>query len=87
MAHTFRKEDSKPLTPHEAVEVDVNIQPSATLFRKGESLVLVVQGKDFGEYGPMSQIARAGTGVNQPGAHTIHLSDSWLEVPIIPKEV
>ena len=86
VAHTFRKEDSKPLTPNEVVEVDVNIQPSATLFRKNESLMLVVQGRDFGEYDPMGQIARAGMGVNRPGTHTIHLSGSWLEVPVITKE-
>jgi uncharacterized protein len=87
IAHTYRKEDSKALTPNEAVEVDVNIQPSATMFRKGESLVLVVQGRDFGEYGAMSQIPRAGPGINLPGTHTVYLNECWLEVPVIPKEV
>lgn len=85
VAHTFRKEHSRPLTPHEPMDLDINIQPSATLFRKGETLVVVVQGHDFGEYSEASQIPRAGTGINKNGRHDIFLGDSFLEVPIIPR--
>jgi predicted acyl esterase len=83
VAHTFLEEDLQPLVPGEKVEADVGIQPSSTLFRKGETLRLVVQARDFGVYGPGAQIPRAGTGCNE-GEHTKHLKDSYLEVPVIP---
>lgn len=87
VAHIFRKEHVAPLTPHKFIDLDINIQPSATLFRKSESLVVVVQGRDFGEYGKLCQLPRARTGINEPGLHTIVLEDSFLEVPIIPREL
>lgn len=69
--------------PNEKVELDISIQPSATLFRTGETLVVVVQGHDFNEYGPHCQIPRAGTGLNH-GQHTIFPNDSYLELPATP---
>ena len=83
VAHTFLEKDAQPLTPGEKVQLDIGIQPTATLFRKGEAIRLVVQGRDFNEYGPYSQISRAGTGCNE-GQHKIFLDGSYVELPIIP---
>jgi predicted acyl esterase len=69
---------------NEPVELDINIQPSATLFRKGETLRVAIQGHDFGEYAPDAQVPRAGSGCNTEGSHIIELHQSYLEVPIIP---
>jgi len=83
IAHTHRAKDAQPLVANNAVELDINIQPTATHFRKGESLVLVIQGRDFGEFGPQSHVPRAGTGLNGATTHSIHLEGSYLELPII----
>ena len=85
VTYTFLEKDVKLLVLDESVSVDINIQPSATLFRKGETLQVVVQGRDFGTYGPMCQVPRAGTGCNE-GVHTINFAESYLEVPIIPRD-
>jgi predicted acyl esterase len=84
VAHTHRAKDAKPLSPNQAVDLDINIQPTATHFRTGESLVLVIQGRDFGVFGPQCQIPRAGTGINEAAVHRVHLKGSYLELPIIP---
>jgi predicted acyl esterase len=84
VAHTHRAKDAKPLSPNEAADLDINIQPTATHFRTGESLVLVIQGRDFGEFGPQSQLPRAGTGINEATMHRVFLEGSFLELPIIP---
>jgi predicted acyl esterase len=84
VAHTHRAKDAQPLSPNEVVELDINIQPTATHFRAGESLVLVIQGRDFGEFGPQCQVPRAGTGINEDAMHRVFLEGSFLELPIIP---
>jgi predicted acyl esterase len=86
VAYTGLEKDVSLLLPNEPVDLDINIQPSATMFRKGETLKVVVQGHDFGEYAPDSQIPRAGTGCNKQGTHIAYLSESYLEVPVIPME-
>ena len=43
-------DDPQPLTPNEVVSVEVEILPSSTLFRAGESLRVVVQGQDLFEH-------------------------------------
>ncbi len=43
-------DDPQPLTPDEVVPVDIEILPSSTLFRSGESLQVVVQGSDLFEH-------------------------------------
>ena len=75
------------------VPVEIEIWPSATLFREGESLQLVVQGGDFAytKSNPLPvkhgriPVQHALT-VNR-GRHVIHSSgkyDSHLLVPVIP---
>ena len=63
--------------------MDIGIQPSATLFRKGETLGLVIQGRDLGEYSPASGIPRAGAGINGDATHSVFLDESYLELPAI----
>lgn len=74
-----------PLTPGEPVPVDVEVLPSSTLFRAGESLRLVVQGSDLPFIGPTGlRYAHART-VNR-GEHAIHTGgryESRLVLPMI----
>jgi uncharacterized protein len=84
VVHTHREEDVQPLVSNEMVDLEINIQPTATLFRSGEKLVLAIQGRDFGEFGPQCQLPRAGTGVNKDVECMIDLDHSYLELPIIP---
>jgi predicted acyl esterase len=84
VSHTHQAKDAQPLSANEAVDLNINIQPTATHFRTGESLVLVIQGRDFGEFGPQCQVPRAGTGVNEDTMHRVFLEGSYLELPIIP---
>jgi hypothetical protein len=77
-------DEPQPLTPGEIVAVDVEILPSSTLFRAGESLELVVQGADLFEHPALGHAYSQD--VNR-GTHTIHTGgeyDSHLLVPRIP---
>ena len=78
--------DPQLLTADEIVPVDIEILPSSTLFRAGESLRLVVQGRDLFEHPALAHGYSEGINV---GAHTIHTGptyDSHLLVPVIPLE-
>lgn len=78
-----------PLTPGERVPVDIEIWPSCLLYRSGETLQLVIQGKDI-EYGDPSHGPVMGHGpLRNEGRHTIFTGGSCgshLLVPIIPRE-
>lgn len=78
LSHT----QSLPIQPGDIVPVDIEILPSSTLFRAGESLQLTVQGTDIFEHPSLAH----GYPVNQ-GSHQIHTGgrfDSHLLVPVIP---
>jgi predicted acyl esterase len=81
----LKHQGEKRLRPGEIVPVEIEILPSSTLFRKGERLRLVVQGKDLIEGPPWGWL-----GYNRlanKGAHTIYAGgkyDSHLLVPVIP---
>jgi predicted acyl esterase len=83
--HTHVREQL--LEEGERVTVDIEIWPSATLFRAGEKLRLVVQGQDVHQDGlPNAPFARHERTRNR-GTHVIHTggaSDSHLLVPVIP---
>ena len=69
------------LKPGEVVPVDVEIWPSGTLFRRGEKLRLIVQGRDV--YAPWYKHSWT---INK-GEHVIYTGgryDSCLIVPIVP---
>ncbi|RYC80092.1 hypothetical protein BFJ63_vAg17016 [Fusarium oxysporum f. sp. narcissi] len=84
--HTYLKEDAEFLQSGVPIEIDISIQPSSTLFRKGETLRVVVQGHDFGEYSPVSDVPRAGSGINGDETHSVFLYNSYLEVPVVPSK-
>ena len=78
-------DNPQPLTPDEIVPVDIEILPSSTLFRAGESLQLVVQGADLFEH---PTLAHAYSRDVNTGVHAIHTGgeyDSYLLVPQIPR--
>lgn len=76
----------EPLQPGLAVPVDIEIWPSGTRFRAGESLRLVIQGRDVYEY-PPGIVKMAHSKTRNTGTHVIHAGgrhDSHLLVPVIP---
>ncbi len=76
----------EPLTPGEVVPVEIEIWPSGTLFRAGETLRLVVQGHDLHAYAENAFAQRHAYTVNA-GRHIVHSGgryDSYLLVPVIP---
>lgn len=79
----LRHQRALPLTPGERVEVQIEILPSSTMFRAGESLVLRVQGTELPGAGGIAHIH----GVNA-GDHIVHVggaTPSRLILPIIPQ--
>ncbi len=82
--YTFSKK--QPLAPGEIVPVEIEIWPSSTLLRQGETLRLVVQGHDLKIYEEKRHHQRHDPTVNA-GEHVLHLGgryDSHLLVPVIP---
>ena len=74
---------SQPIAPGEIVPVEIEILPSSTLFKQGETLRLVVQGRDLFPHPSLGHTYA----VNE-GTHTIHSGgqyDSHLLVPVIPR--
>lgn len=72
----------KKLKPGEIVQIEVALLPSSTLFRKGESLRLYVQG-----HHPVIQPLLFYTALKNKGRHVIYTGgkyDSFLQVPVIP---
>ena len=75
-------EESKPIEPNDVIPVEIEILPSSTMFRAGETLRVTVQGRDIVEHASLGH----GYPVNQ-GMHSIHTGgpyDSHLLVPFIP---
>ena len=74
-----------PLAAGQIVPLEVEILPSGTLFRPGETLRLVIQGRDVYRYPrPLIQ-AWHDDSVNR-GPHVIHAGgeyDSHLLVPVV----
>lgn len=83
--HHHRSEER--LSPGEIVPVDIEIWPSSTLFRAGESLRVVVKGMDvYREALPNLPFARH-EDLRNAGTHVIHAGgdfDSHLLVPVVP---
>jgi len=75
-----------PLGPGEIVPLDIEILPSGTLFRPGETLRLVIQGRDVHRYPRPLVQALHDDSVNR-GPHLVHTGadyDSHLLVPYAP---
>ena len=70
------------LQPGERVPVEIEILPSSTLFRQGESLVVRVQGTELRGAGDITHL----NSVNA-GEHIVYVggaSDSQLVIPLVP---
>jgi uncharacterized protein len=83
----LRHERQLPLVPGEPTPVDIEIWPSSTVFEAGESLQLVVQGRDLKSYPDVGPTQAHEDSVNA-GTHRIHTGgrfDSHLLLPIIPE--
>jgi predicted acyl esterase len=73
----------KKLKSGEIVPVEIAILPSSTLFRKGESLSLTIQG-----YSPVDHPLLFYDWLINKGRHVIYTGDrydSYLQIPVIPK--
>ena len=85
-AHSHREEEL--LEPGVPVPVEIEIWPSSTLFRAGETLRVVVKGMDIYREGlPNLPFARHEE-LRNKGRHIIHAGgdfDSHLLVPVIPE--
>ena len=83
--HTHVREQR--LEPGEIVPVEIEIWPSSTLFRKGETLRVVVKGMDiYRDALPNLPFARH-EDLRNGGRHVIHTGgrfDSHLLVPVVP---
>lgn len=82
--HTHRSEQR--LSPGEIVPLDIEIWPSCTHFEAGETLRLVVLGRDFQLYPDEMPVARHET--RNAGRHVIHTGgryDTHLLLPIVPQ--
>jgi len=77
----------EPLAPGEIVAVDVALGPSATVFRAGEQLRLVVAGRWLSPRNPLFGQFPANYATGRRGAATLHWGpehDAHLLVPVIP---
>lgn len=76
-------EKPAPLEPNDVVPVEIEILPSSTWFRAGESIQVRIQGKDVFEHSSLGH----GYPVNE-GQHSIHsggVYDSHILLPVIPR--
>ena len=83
--HTHTRED--PLQPGIPVAVDIEIWPSATLFRIGEQLRVALKGRDLYDEAPETQPFLLHEDTRNRGRHIIRTGgcyDSYLLVPVIP---
>ena len=81
-------ERALPMTPDAPTAVTIEILPSGTVFDEGESLILVIQGRDIMDY-PPSVYARHHDTVNS-GRHRIHFGGedpSRIVLPIIGTKI
>jgi uncharacterized protein len=84
--HAFLERD--PLRPGKIVGVDIALGPSATLFRAGEQLRLVVAGRWLWPRNPLTGQFPAAYAPGPRGTCTLHWGpdrDAALLVPVIPR--
>jgi predicted acyl esterase len=83
----LKHEREQRLERGEIVPVEIEVWPSSMLYRAGETMRLVVQGKDI-YYGPPHMGPTMGHGpLRNAGEHVLHTGgryDSHLLVPLIP---
>ena len=80
-------DESRPLKPGEIVPVDIALPPSATFFRKGEQVRLLVQGRWFSSRNPLLGQFPAAYERGPQGSCLLHCGGEHgarLKVPVIP---
>jgi predicted acyl esterase len=85
--HTFRT--TQPVAPNHVVRLDIPLSPSATLFRTGDSLRLLVAGRYLEPRNPLFGHFPARYVPSSPGRCTLHWDadrPSCLTVPVIPRD-
>lgn len=75
-------DNPQPVEPGQIVPVEIEILPSGTLFRAGETLQLVIQGKDLFEHPSLGHSYSVNRGEHQ--IHTGGEFDTHLLIPVIP---
>ncbi|WP_207836623.1 CocE/NonD family hydrolase [Williamsia soli] len=76
----------QPLPAGEPTLLDIEILASSTRFSAGETLRVLIQGRDVNTYPPMTPTLAHNDSVNK-GRHVIHVGedhDSYLLVPVVP---
>lgn len=71
-----------PMEPGKPIEMRVEIHPTSTRFKAGETLMLVIQGASI----PPSDVAIGFEEKINRGAHTVHFGGqypAWLSLPVI----
>jgi uncharacterized protein len=84
-AHTY--DEVQPLKPGEVVPVDIALLPSATFFRRGEQLRLVVQGRWFWSRNPLFGQFPAAYERGPRGSCVLHCGGEHgarLRIPVVP---
>lgn len=84
----LRHDQAQKLAPGEVVPVEIELLPSATLFRKGDVLRLDVQGRYFYKRNPLVGQFPAAYEASPPATAVLHLGgahDAHLLVPMIPR--
>jgi len=79
----LRHQELLKLAPGERVPVEIEILPSSTLFRQGESLVVRVQGTELAGAGDITH-----EGSVNAGDHIVYVggaTDSHLVIPVVPR--
>jgi len=83
--HTHRREEK--LEPGVPVPVEIEIWPTGTRFLAGDTLRVIVQGRDIYDY-PESVIISRHEDTRNAGEHVIHTGgkfDSHLLIPVLPR--
>ncbi len=81
----LRHQRELKLTPGEIVPLEIEILPSGTMFRAGESLRLLIQGRDVWNW-PKPNVMSLHENLVNEGRYTVHTGgehDSHLLVPVV----
>jgi hypothetical protein len=76
------------VAPGQIVPVDIELRPSSTLFRAGDTLQVVVQGGDFAVNNRELPGVIGHTALRNAGRHVLHVGGehaSRLLLPVIPR--
>jgi predicted acyl esterase len=82
-----RHERELPVPRGERISVDVEILPSSTLFRAGETLRLVIQGSELYPY-PGDSVVIVHEETRNSGPHILHTGGAhapYLVLPVVPR--